>query len=79
MNQSVHLLWRGCLTLKLSLSWKTVTGLPSSAASLLFSAPLGEMGMVERSTCWSMLVASVAAAAIVAVFVSRGSFVEVCV
>lgn len=68
MNQRVHLFCRGCLTLKLSLSWKTVTGLLSSLASLPFSSlPFGEIGMVERSTCWSMLGVSVSDADILGV------------
>src|SRR4051812_36645361 len=62
VNHSVHLFWRGCLTLKLSLSWKTVTGLSSSLAATPSPLPLGEMGMVERSTCWSILGVSTAVA-----------------
>ena len=59
VNQSVHRFESGCLTLKLSLSWKTVIVLPSSAASAaapfgLFP-PSGEMGIVVRSTCSDML------------------------
>ena len=62
MNQRVHLFWRGCLTLKLSLSWKTVTGLSSDLLSAF--SPLGfSTGMVVRSTCLSMLFDSAAAAA----------------
>lgn len=52
MNHRVHLCISGCLTLKLSLSWKTVIcsspGSPFDFGSLL--APAGEIGMVERST-----------------------------
>ena len=55
VNHKVHLCIRGCLTLKLSLSWKTVICSSPVAASLLgflFSSrgPSGEMGIVERST-----------------------------
>lgn len=52
MNHSVHLCIRGCLTLKLSLSWNTVIcSSPFSPASVLTSlSPVGEIGMVERST-----------------------------
>lgn len=58
MNQRVHWCIRGCLTLKFSGSWKTVT----SSLSLNFFAPpgavfssvplpsTGEMGMVSRGT-----------------------------
>ena len=57
MNHRVHLFIRGCLTLKLSGSWKTV--ICSSAAYCFFSplvplTPLtssdGDMGMVSRGT-----------------------------
>lgn len=52
MNHRVHLCIKGCLTLKLSLSWKTV--ICSSPVSpfgfVSLSPPAGEMGMVERST-----------------------------
>jgi len=55
VNHKVHLFMSGCLTLKLSLSWKTV--ICSSPVfspfalviSCAFSAS-GEMGIVERST-----------------------------
>ena len=57
MNHRVHLFSSGCLTLKFSLSWKTVTTLPS-ASFVSEAPPEGEMGMVERSTCWSMLAAA---------------------
>lgn len=56
VNHNVHLFCSGCLTLKLSLSWKTVTGVPPSFASAS-TPPPGETGMVERSTCLSMSVA----------------------
>lgn len=51
VNQRVHLCIKGCLTLKLSASWKTVI-CSSSLAADLFSpeAPSGEIGMVDRST-----------------------------
>lgn len=60
VNQSVHRFESGCLTLKLSLSWKTVTVLlassgASEAASLGLFPPSGEMGIVLRSTCSDML------------------------
>jgi len=48
VNHRVHLFIRGCLTLKLSLSWKTVT-CSVSDCELSFS-PAGSIGMVERST-----------------------------
>lgn len=60
MNHKVHLCIRGCFTLKLSLSWKTVICSPSafSPFGFVFSSvwsfdllpPSGEMGIVERST-----------------------------
>jgi hypothetical protein len=55
VNHRVHLFIKGCLTLKLSLSWKTVIcSSPDSPLGFLFSSwplePPGEMGMVERST-----------------------------
>jgi hypothetical protein len=58
VNQSVHLCIRGCLTLKLSLSWKTVTCSAGSTRGFLFSslfAPSGEIGIVDRSTGMSGL------------------------
>ena len=70
MNHRVHLFCRGCLTLKLSLSWKTVTGVPSALVSPPsdLSPPVGEMGMVDKSTCLSMLPASVETSAMMTVF-----------
>ena len=56
MNHNVHLCMSGCLTLKLSLSWKTVicSSPEVSPLGFLFSScpldPFGEMGIVERST-----------------------------
>ena len=52
MNHKVHLCINGCLTLKLSLSWKTVIcSSPFSVLGLVsFSPPAGEIGIVERST-----------------------------
>jgi len=55
VNHKVHLCISGCLTLKLSLSWKTVIcSSVSPPLGFLFSswpfAPSGEIGMVERST-----------------------------
>jgi hypothetical protein len=54
VNHKVHLFIRGCLTLKLSLSWKTVICSSSSSplALVISSAlsPHGEIGIVERST-----------------------------
>lgn len=60
MNHRVQLEARGCLTLKLSLSSNTVTGLESveAAASLeaeVLLPPSGETGMVDRSTCSDIL------------------------
>ena len=52
MNHKVHLFANGCLTLKLSLSWKTVT-CSLSTFGFLFSSPTGEIGMVDRST-WAL-------------------------
>jgi hypothetical protein len=53
VNHKVHLCINGCLTLKLSLSWKTVICSPS-APGLVFSfallLPSGEIGIVDRST-----------------------------
>lgn len=60
MNHKVQLCARGCLTLKLSLSSNTVTGLQSVAAAAsaeeegLFP-PSGEMGIVDKSTCSDIL------------------------
>lgn len=60
MNHKVQLCARGCLTLKLSLSSKTVTGAPSAAGAAspeveaLFP-PSGEMGIVDKSTCSDIL------------------------
>jgi hypothetical protein len=56
VNQRVHLCINGCLTLKLSLSWKTVICSSPVLLSPLgfFSScpfePSGEIGIVERST-----------------------------
>lgn len=54
VNHKVHLFIKGCFTLKLSLSWKTVICSPS-AAGFVFSfelpVPSGEIGMVDKSTC----------------------------
>jgi hypothetical protein len=53
VNHRVHLCINGCLTLKLSLSWKTVicSSPELSPLGFLFSScPSGEMGIVERST-----------------------------
>jgi len=63
VNHRVHSLMRGCLTLKFSASWKTVTDslldLPASTAvysedmlGSLFSlfSLFGEIGMVSRGT-----------------------------
>lgn len=60
VNHKVHLFWRGCLTLKLSLSWKTVTSFPSiSTAGVSSCSPSGETGIVLRSTCSSAILAVV--------------------
>lgn len=61
MNQRVQSCARGCLTLKLSLSSKTVTGLLEDEAAASVEAegslpPSGETGMVDRSTCSAILV-----------------------
>ena len=53
MNHKVHLFMSGCLTLKLSLSWKTVICSSSLSPFLVLSSalsPSGEIGIVERST-----------------------------
>ena len=60
MNHRVHSCIRGCLTLKLSLSWKTVIcsspdlaapfALPSKPESGLAFSSAGEMGIVSRGT-----------------------------
>lgn len=76
MNHRVHSLIRGCLTLKFSGSWKTVT-FPSPALVSLFApssevmlgflfSSLGEMGMVSRGTgeLGLILVGAVASVAI---------------
>lgn len=60
MNQRVQSCARGCLTLKLSLSSKTVTGLVEDEAAASVEAeaslpPSGETGMVDRSTCSAIL------------------------
>lgn len=59
MNHRVQLCARGCLTLKLSLSSKTVTGSDEGAAASVevegSLPPSGEMGMVDRSTCSAIL------------------------
>lgn len=63
VNHRVHLFWSWCFTLKFSLSWKTVTTLPSASfAPSPAPSPDGEMGMVDRSTCWSMSGAAAGAA-----------------
>lgn len=49
VNHNVHSLMSGCLTLKLSLSWKTVTS-PEVSVEVPFP-PSGEIGIVDRSTC----------------------------
>lgn len=59
VNQRVQSCARGCLTLKLSLSSKTVTGLLEEAAASVEAEallpPSGETGMVDRSTCSAIL------------------------
>lgn len=59
MNQRVQLEARGCLTLKLSLSSKTVTGFTSedaaSAEAEALFPPSGDTGMVDKSTCSDIL------------------------
>jgi hypothetical protein len=53
VNQRVQVWARGCLTLKFSGSWKTVTTSPEfavGAESEAASPPSGEMGMVSRGT-----------------------------
>jgi hypothetical protein len=52
VNQRVHLCIRGCLTLKLSGSWKTVICSSPLGVDLdrFVLPPSGEIGMVERST-----------------------------
>lgn len=52
VNHRVQVWANGCLTLKLSGSWKTVTMSPEEAAvaPLVLSSPSGEMGIVLRST-----------------------------
>ncbi len=71
MNQSVHSFIKGCLTLKLSLSWKMVICSSLDGLVVPFSLALspcspfwpwapapstaGEMGMVSRGTCMSAL------------------------
>jgi hypothetical protein len=60
VNHKVHLFISGCLTLKCSGSWKTVTGsvlLEKSSDGLsleplLPTTPSGEIGMVSRGTGW---------------------------
>lgn len=55
VNHRVHLCISGCLTVKFSLSWKTVmSSILESAVSALLP-PSGEMGMVVRSTCAAMV------------------------
>ena len=73
MNHNVHLCISGCLTLKLSLSWKTVIcSLAASPLGFLFSsvAPSGEIGIVERSTGDAGLSPLVGADAVAAAMVS---------
>jgi len=56
VNHSVHVLARGCLTLKLFGSWKTVTTSPSSRLTPFslpdepFISPVGEIGIVSKGT-----------------------------
>lgn len=52
MNHKVHSWSRGCLTLKFSGSWKTVTVSPEDVPLVESAAlsPSGEMGMVSRGT-----------------------------
>lgn len=68
MNQRVHLFMRGCLTLKLFLSWKTVICSSAEPFGPLFSPwlfdPSGEIGIVERSTCEVESVADAEATAV---------------
>lgn len=60
MNHSVHVFMSGCLTLKLSASWKTVRISPSdvgavdswSLDSVDGVSSEGEMGIVSSGTCW---------------------------
>lgn len=68
MNHKVQVCIRGWMTLKLSLSWKTV--IFSSPPFVFFSAlaeglPPGEIGIVERSTCEFESVAVAAISAVV--------------
>lgn len=60
MNHKVQSWARGCLTVKLSLSSKTVTSFPSDEGAGSVEAdgslpPSGEMGMVDKSTCSDIL------------------------
>lgn len=60
MNHRVQSEAKGCFTLKLSLSSKTVTALFSEALAASEEAegllpPSGEMGMVDKSTCSDIL------------------------
>jgi hypothetical protein len=57
VNHNVHLFIKGCLTVKFSGSWKTVTGSLLKGAfglmsPLVLMVPSGEIGMVSRGTGW---------------------------
>lgn len=61
VNHRVHLFIKGCLTVKFSGSWKTVTGSLLKGAPklspLALMVPSGEIGMVSRGTgCEATLV-----------------------
>jgi transketolase N-terminal domain/subunit len=77
VNHKVHLCMSGCLTLKLSLSWKTVICSLSACALALPStlSPSGEIGIVERSTGE----AGFAFSLVEAVAVAAAMFAVVCV
>ena len=69
MNHKVHLCINGCLTLKLSLSWKTVICSSPLGPEFLLP-PSGEIGMVERST-WLVVGVDGATVVMFAVVVGR--------
>ena len=80
MNHRVHVFISGCLTLKLSGSWKTVISSPSlkalrmadpSDSDFSVESPSGEMGMVSSGTGEDGLGAAAAGVARVAMLVVK--------
>ena len=55
MNHRVHLCIKGCLTLKLSAEWKTVSCSPLAGSSAVSSSLGGEMGISVSGRCSSLI------------------------